>query len=193
MNICVYGASSNAIDKSYITATEELGRIMATRGHTLVYGGGSGGLMGAAARGMTEKNGDIIGISPELFKVDGELYDKCTEFIFTKTMSERKNLLIDMSDAFIVAPGGPGTYDELFETLASRQLGTHSKPIVLFNINGYYNLIDEVLKNTAKQGFMTEECLELVKVCDTADEMLDFIENYTPDGKTFSVLRKLGK
>jgi len=102
-------------------------------------------------------------------------------------------LLINMSDAFIVAPGGFGTYDELFETLATRQLGTHNKPTVLFNVNGYYNIMNELLKNTAEQGFMISECLDLVETFEDVDKLLDYLENYNPEGKEFSVLRKLGK
>lgn len=193
MNICLYGASSNLIDRAYIEATEKLGEAMAKKGHTLVYGGGSGGLMGAAARGMTREKGTIIGISPSFFKVDGELYDKCTEFIYTETMSERKKLLEDKADAFIVVPGGPGTFDELFETLALRQLGIHSKPIAIFNINGYYDYLDALLKNTAEQGFMMKECLELTPLFEDAEEMLSYLQNYDSELHKFSVLRKLDK
>lgn len=193
MKICLYGASSNSIDKSYIETVEKLGKAMAERGHTLVYGGGSGGLMGAVARGMTEGRGEIIGISPNFFKVDGELYDKCTEFIYTETMSERKKLLEDMSDAFIVAPGGPGTFDELFETLALRQLGIHHKPIALFNVNGYYNHLSLMLKTAADQKFMIKDCLELTPLFDSIDEMLSYLENYDGSNMEFSVLRKLDK
>ena len=193
MKICLYGASSNKINKTYIEAVEALGRAMAERGHTLIYGGGSGGLMGAAARGMTEKKGTIIGISPSFFKVDGELYDKCTEFIYTETMRERKQLLEDKSEAFIVVPGGPGTFDELFETLALRQLGVHTKPIAIFNVNGYYNYLDAMLKNTVNEGFMMEECLRLTPLFDDAEDLLSYLEEYDGSNDNFSVLRKLDK
>ncbi len=193
MKICLYGASSNSINQIYIEAVEALGKTMAQRGHTLIYGGGAGGLMGAAARGMTEENGTIIGISPSFFKVDGELYDKCTEFIYTETMRERKQLLEDKSEAFVVVPGGPGTFDELFETLALRQLGIHQKPIAVFNVNGYYNHLEAMLKNSAEQGFMMEECLNLVPLFDSADELLTYLETYNSDENEFSVLRKLNK
>lgn len=193
MKICLYGASSNAIDKSYIETIEKLGEKMSKKGHALVYGGGAGGLMGAAARGMTKQNGEIIGISPEFFKVDGELYDKCTEFIYTETMSERKKLLEDKSDAFIVVPGGPGTFDELFETLALRQLGIHTKPIAVFNVNGYYSYLEAMLKNAAEQGFMMTECLELVPFFEDEEKMLEYLEKYDSTSNEFSVLRKLDK
>ncbi|MGI6280206.1 MAG: TIGR00730 family Rossman fold protein [Acutalibacteraceae bacterium] len=193
MNICLYGASSNTIDKRYIEATEKLGEAIAEAGHCLVYGGGAGGLMGAAARGMTRKNGKIIGIAPDFFKVDGELYDKCSEFIFTKTMRERKQLLEDKSDAFIVVPGGPGTFDELFETLALRQLGIHTKPIAIFNVDGYYNPLFEMLKNAAEKGFMKKECLKLTPLLGTPNEILDYFKNYDESEFIFSVLRKIEK
>ena len=89
MNICVYGASSNDINKRYIGETEKLGLIMAQHGHNLVYGGGANGVMGAVARGVTAGAGKVIGVAPTFFNVDGILYDKCTELIPTKTMRER--------------------------------------------------------------------------------------------------------
>ena len=102
MNICIYGASSNIIDKTYILETELLGKEMAIRGHSLVYGGGGEGLMGAAARGFHENNGKIIGVAPSFFKVDGVLYEHCDEFIYTENMRQRKEIMENKSDAFVV-------------------------------------------------------------------------------------------
>ena len=192
MRLCLYGASSNLIDKKYIEATEKLGEEMAKRGHTLVFGGGANGLMGAAARGATKAGGEILGISPKFFDVDGVLYDKCTEFIYTETMRERKQLLEDMSEGFIVAPGGPGTFDELFETLALRQLGLHNKPIAVFNINGYYNPLGEMLKNAFDGNFMTKEILELAPLISDETELLKYLEDNIQGTGDFSVLKKLG-
>lgn len=192
MKLCLYGASSNLINKKYIEATEKLGEEMAKRGHTLVFGGGANGLMGAAARGATKAGGEILGISPKFFDVDGVLYDKCTEFIYTETMRERKQLLEDMSEGFIVAPGGPGTFDELFETLALRQLGLHNKPIAVFNINGYYNPLGEMLKNAFDGNFMTKEILELAPLISDEIELLKYLEDNIQGTGDFSVLKKLG-
>ena len=177
MKICLYGASSNNIDKTYIDATEKLGEEMAKRGHTLIYGGGAAGVMGAAARGAPKGGGKIVGISPRFFDVDGALYDKCTDFIYTETMRERKQLLVDMSDGFVVMPGGPGTFDELFETLALRQLGIHNKPIAIFNINGYYNPMAEMLKASYDGGFMTKEVLDLVPFFEDETALLKYLED----------------
>ncbi|MBQ6847755.1 MAG: TIGR00730 family Rossman fold protein [Clostridia bacterium] len=192
MKICLYGASSNNIDKIYIEATEKLGEELARRGHTLVFGGGAAGLMGAAARGCTKENGKIIGISPKFFDVDGVLYDKCTEFIYTETMRERKQLLEDMSDGFIVMPGGPGTFDELFETLALRQLGQHNKPIAIFNINGYYNPLGEMLKVAYTGGFMTKEVLDLAPLFSDETQLLRYLEDNREGTGDFSVLKTIG-
>ena len=191
MKLCLYGASSNLIDKKYIDATEKLGEEMAKRGHTLVFGGGANGLMGAAARGATKAGGEIIGISPKFFDVDGVLYDKCTEFIYTETMQERKHLLVTKSDGFIVMPGGPGTFDELFETLSLRQLGIHNKPIAVFNIDGYFDPLGQMLKNAFNGKFMTEEILELCPLFDIETELLKYLEENADGTGDFSVLKAL--
>ena len=127
MNICVYGASSDAIDPRFLAAGEALGREMARRGHGLIFGGGGHGLMGAVARGMTQGGGSITGIAPRFFNVDGVLYDGCTEFLYTETMRERKALMESKADAFVMTPGGIGTYEEFFEILTLRQLGQHHR------------------------------------------------------------------
>lgn len=180
MKICVYGASSSTIDKSFIDAGEALGRAIAERGHAVVYGGGAEGMMGAAARGAKEKNGEIVGIAPSFFKVDGSLFDGCTEFIYTDNMRQRKELLETRSDAFIVTPGGAGTYDEFFEIFTLRQLSRHTKAIAILNINGYFNPLIELLDNAIEKNFMTEANRELYFVSESIEETLDYIENYVP-------------
>ena len=176
MNICLYGASSSAIAKSYINPTEELGAKIAERGHTLIYGGGAAGLMGAAARGAYSQGGKIIGIVPSFLNVDGILFDNCDEMIFTETMRERKQLLEEKSDAFIVTPGGVGTFDEFFEILTLKQLGRHSKPIAVFNINGYFDNLIEQLKNAVRKQFMNPESFELCFFTDNADKLINYLE-----------------
>lgn len=180
MKICVYGASSDLIDKIYIESTTELGRKMAKRGHTLVFGGGDGGVMGATARGIEAENGNTIGITPGFFNVDGMIYENCDELLRTETMRERKKMLEEMSDAFIMAPGGIGTFDEFFEILTLKQLSRHTKAIAIFNVNGYFDALLAMMETGIKQEFIKEECRELYRVFDNADEMLDYLENYVP-------------
>lgn len=176
MNICMYGASSTDLDKIYYDAAEHLGRRIAARGHGLVFGGGAQGLMGATARGLAAGGGRITGIAPRFFDNPGILYKECSEFIFTDTMRERKELMENLSDAFIMAPGGIGTYEEFFEVLTLKQLGQLNKPIAVFNVNGYYELLLRLLEDTVSKGFMKASCLDIFGIFDDADEMLDYIE-----------------
>ena len=178
MRICVYGAASNEIDKSYIEAGESLGKEMGTRGHSLVFGGGATGLMGAVARGIEKENGEIIGVSPSFFNVDGILFDRCSEMIFTDTMRERKQIMEEKSDAFIITVGGIGTFEEFFEILTLRSLDRHKKPIAILNTNGYYDHLIQFLENGVKENFLKAENLELFFVSDSHTEVLDYIESY---------------
>lgn len=180
MKICIYGASSNTIDKSFINAGEQLGKTIAQNGHTVIFGGGASGLMGAVARGAYGENGEIIGISPSFFNVDGVLFNDCTEMIYTETMRERKQLLEQMSDAFIVTPGGIGTFDEFFEIYTLRQLGVHKKPIAIYNTNGYYDSMISMLNNAIEKSFMPSNNLELLFISGNPQEIIKYIENHTP-------------
>ena len=178
MKICIYGASSDDISKIHIEKIYELGQSLAQAGHSLVFGAGNHGLMGAAARGFADKGGEIIGVSPGFFNRDDILYPKCTELIITDTMRERKQIMEDKSDAFVVAPGGIGTFEEFFEILTLKQLERHNKPIAIFNIDGYYNPMLELINHAVKQGFMRKACMDIFKVADNAAELIDYIENY---------------
>ena len=178
MNICVYGASSALLKNIYYEKTEELGRAMGKRGHGLVFGGGATGMMGAAARGVAAENGYILGIAPRFFDQPGVLYEKCTEFIFTENMRERKKLLEEKSDATIVAPGGIGTYEEFFEILTLKSLHRLDRPIVLYNINGYYDGMKALLQHTADEKFMDASNMELCAFMDDPEQILAYIENY---------------
>lgn len=173
MNVCVYGASSTQIDISYIAATEALGEALAKAGHALVYGAGGAGLMGAVARGMTRGGGQVVGVVPSFLKVDGILYDHCDEIVFTDTMRERKQVMDERSDAFVVTPGGIGTYEEFFEMYTLKQLGRHQKPIVIFNIGGYYDRLLEMLHYTVEERFMQEASMSLITVATTPEEVLE--------------------
>ncbi len=176
MNVCIYGASSSQIAADYITATEELGRCLAEAGHSLVYGGGGAGLMGAAARGMTAGGGHIVGVVPHFLRVDGILYEHCDEMVYTETMRQRKQVMDERADAFIVTPGGIGTYEEFFEMYTLKQLGQHAKPIVIYNIGGYYDHLLEMLHFTVAEGFMRELSLSLFTVATTPEEALAQLE-----------------
>ena len=180
MKICVYGASSNTINKSFKDASEILGKEIAKRGHTLVFGAGAEGVMGASARGAASENGEIIGIAPGFFNVDGMIFEGCTQLIRPETMRERKKMLEEMSDAFIMGPGGIGTFDEFFEILTLKQLSRHTQAIVIYNVNNYFGDLLNLMKRAIEDEFVKEECLDLYKVFDDAGELLDYLEAYKP-------------
>jgi uncharacterized protein (TIGR00730 family) len=175
MNICIYGSAHDEIDKSFLDAGERLGKQLALAGHTLIFGGGACGMMGAIARGMRECGGRIIGISPEFFNVDGVLFDDCTEMIYTADMRSRKEKLEDMADAIIVTPGGIGTMDEFFETMSLKQLKIMNKPLVIFNINGFYDNLIALLENSKNKYFIAPDDLDLYFVSDSISKILDYL------------------
>lgn len=185
MNICVFGASSSIIDAAFIDEVHILGKELARRGHGLVYGAGASGLMGAAARGAYEMGGEIVGVVPDFFidedmGVDGKIFQHCTELITTETMRERKAVMEDRADAFIVAPGGIGTFEEFFEVFTLKQLGRHNKAIVILNINGYYDAMLKMLEVATEHRFVRAACSRLFDVFDNIGETLEYIENYNP-------------
>ncbi len=182
MNICVYGAASDTIDRKYIKAGEDFGYEMASRGHNLIFGGGGGGLMGAVARGVRRQNTvKITGIVPDFFTddgkhVDGFLFDTIDEYIETDTMRERKKLLDGLCDAFVITPGGIGTYDELFEMLTLKNLGQHKKPMAVLNTAGYYDSLLAVIDDGIEKNFINPKVKDLLFVSEDIGEILDFIE-----------------
>lgn len=178
MNICVYGAASPTIDKSFLDFGEELGLRMAQRGHNLVFGGGGAGMMGAVARGVYKGGTHILGVIPSFFNVDGVLFEHCDEQIFTETMRIRKKTLEDRSDAFIVTPGGVGTYDELFEILTLRSLGRHDKPIVILNLNGYYDKLLDMINYGVEEEFIKEKVMsKWLYVSTDVEDTLNYLES----------------
>ena len=186
MNICLYGASSPALDCVYFDAAEEFGRLLAQHGHTLVYGGGAQGVMGAASRGAADAGGKIIGIAPSFLNVDGILFDRCTEFILTDTMAERKAAMIAHADAFVMAPGGFGTLEEFFEVLTLKQLGRHGKAIIVYNQDGFFNSLFQMMDECVEKGFMNHVTNEIYQVMTDTDEILSYLDGYTPEvGKVF--------
>lgn len=181
MTICIFGASSTTLDPKYISAVEKLGEKLAARGHSLMFGGGANGLMGAAARGFKAGNGKVIGAAPRFFDVDGILCKDCDEFVYTETMRDRKEYMEDHSDAFIVAPGGIGTYEEFFEVLTLKQLARHAKPIVLFNVDGFFDKLVDLFRIDTENGFIREQTMSLFGVSADPDGVVEFIENDKTD------------
>lgn len=178
MVICVFGSSSERIDKEYLDTAENLAKSIVKKGHGVVFGAGKYGVMGATARGVSAENGTLIGVSPKFFKEMDVLYDKCTELIFTDTMRERKGIMEDRSDAFIICAGGMGTFEEFFEVLTLKQLEQHTKPIIIYNVKGYYDSMIDMLKFAVKENFMSDDCNKLYTVATTEEEVFEQLESY---------------
>ena len=178
MKICVFAASSRTIDCSYVDEAFALGAELAGRGHSIVFGGGTSGLMGAVARGAFSAGGGIIGVAPRFFDEPGILYEHCTEMLFTETMSERKKLMEDMSDAFITLPGGIGTSEEFFEALTLKQLGRHAKAMAVLNTRGYYDAMDAMLRRAVAERFLSEDGYALYETFTDIPKLVDYIESY---------------
>ena len=191
MKICIFGAASAHIDQTYITAVERLGEKLARRGHSLVFGCGGTGLMGAAARGFKRGGGYIHGVVPRFFvdeKVES-LYSECDKMTLTDTMAERKGIMEDDADAFIVVPGGIGTFEELFEILTLKQLARHTKAIVIYNVAGYYDDLEKFMRTVTERKFITVDCSKLYSVFSAEEELVGYLENYVPVKLSLSKLK----
>ncbi|MEE3492836.1 TIGR00730 family Rossman fold protein [Ruminococcus sp.] len=191
MNICVYGASSKTIDAQFTDAGHALGVLIAQHGYGLVFGGGDNGMMGAVACGAHDGGGRVTGIAPRFFNVDGILYPHCDELIYTDTMRERKQKMEDLSGAFIVTPGGIGTFEEFFEILTLKQLNQTKKPLVILSTAGYYDSMFAMMRHTADTNFMSEKTFDLIKIVDTPEQAIEYIEHYVEREVDVEELRQL--
>lgn len=181
MNVCVYCSSSNHIDSIYPGVAETMGRLLAERRHTLVYGGGNVGLMGIMARTLHEQGGHVVGVIPEKLKAkEGVAYDVADELIVTGTMRERKKIMYTRGDAFVVLPGGYGTLEEFMEVLTLKQLSYHQRPIVLVNTEGFFDPLLGFFDQLHKAHFARTPAEALMHVAADAAEALDYIEQHAP-------------
>ena len=179
--ICVFGSVSNKIDDEYLQKGFEFGELLAKKEYGLIYSGMEEGISGAVAKGVSNiNNKPIIGIMPEFFREKRKdiIFDGCTEKIFTKTLSERKDKMIEKSDVIIAMPGGVGTFDELFDAICAKSLGLMDKPIIIYNINNYYNNLIEMLNYSVETNFGNENYKNLYKVFDDPNKIFDYIESY---------------
>lgn len=174
MNVCLYGSGSRKIDKIYTDNAYELGCQLAKNGHTLVFGGGDTGMMDACSKGVYDNNGKSIGIAPEWIGNFEPLCEKCSEFIHVDTMDERKNKFLEKSDAFIITPGGIGTMDEFFEIITLKKLKQHNKEIIIFNIDGFFNKMLEMIDEMSEKGFLYKQ-EELYKIANDINAVMNHL------------------
>jgi uncharacterized protein (TIGR00730 family) len=172
-NIAVFCASSDGVHPVYRKTAEELGRALAERNIGLVYGGAKVGLMQAVAQASLESSGRVIGVIPECL-VDYEIaHHGITELHITDTMHSRKALMSTHADAYIALPGGFGTFEELFEVLTWQTLKLHAKPVLLLNINGFYDKLLDFLDHCVEHGMLKEKNRGVLLVADSVDDALN--------------------
>ena len=181
MKICVFGASSDELDSAFFELGEALGRAMAARGHTLVFGGGAHGLMGAAARGAAANGGRIVGVAPWFFDAPGILYENCTELVRMDTMAERKTIMRERSDAFIALPGGIGTMEEVLEVITLRTLGQTDKSVALLDCEGYWLPMVEALRHSVETGFAKAGLMDAFACFTDPEACLRYLEEARHD------------
>lgn len=179
-NICVFCGSSVGTDKRYAEAAARLGDVLADNKCTLIYGGGSVGLMNVIANRMLERGCEVIGVMPD-FLLDHEIgHPTITKMIPTKTMAERKDILMRESDAFIAMPGGFGTLDEFSEVVVADQLRLIEKPIALYNTLGYYDDLVLWIDRGVRDGFIRGDHYKNVIVTDDPKELFTKMRDYNP-------------
>lgn len=176
ISICVYCSSSNHVDAAYFTTARDLGERLGRRGDTLIWGGGTTGLMGELARAAAGHGSKLVGVIPQALREIELAYEGAEELIVTQTMRERKQAMDDRADAFIVLPGGLGTLEELTEVLVARLLHFHDRPIVLVNDGGFYDPLIALLDHYVVGRFARREHVDLVRVVSTPAEALATID-----------------
>ncbi len=175
-NISVFCSSSNTVDAVYFEAAEELGKLIAQRGHTLLFGGAKVGLMGRVAQTARQNGGKIIGVLPKGLMEMGGVFEECDELIITQDLREQKAVMAARSDAFVGLPGGFGTLEEMMERLTLKQLGFHNKAIVFINTKQVYQPLFDFFEHLYRENFADSSCRELYYIAPDSLNAIDWLE-----------------
>ena len=183
MRVAVYCGANEGNKACYREAAVSLGQWIGQEGHVLVYGGGKVGLMGVVADTVLgQPDGQAVGVIPQ-FLVDHEVgHEGLTKLIIVETMRERKQKMIDLADAFIAFPGGPGTLEEISEVISWARLGKLKQPCIFYNVNGFYDTLAAQFDRMVEDGFLTETHRKQICISDSLAEIQNFIANYKPAG-----------
>lgn len=176
MRVAVYCGSALGRSSVYAEKARELGNALAREGYGIVYGGSNVGLMGKLADAVLEADGEVIGVMPTHLQEREIAHTSLTEIHFVESMHVRKAKMVDLADAFIALPGGAGTLDEYFEVFTWAQIGLHTKPAILFNVNGFYDSIALHFEKMLEEGFVRDHQRELIKVAINVDEVIAFLK-----------------
>lgn len=178
--ICVYAGSADGLAEGFMAGAFHLGQVLAQTGIRLVYGAGKTGLMGAVADGVLQNGGEVMGVIPESLNQPQLLHAGLTSLEVVPTIHARKARMSALASAFIALPGGYGTYEELFETLAWAQIGLHRKPVGLLNLCNYYAPILELIRYTCESGFIYPEHRQLILSAEQPESLLEQFAAYAP-------------
>ncbi|MEO9826737.1 MAG: TIGR00730 family Rossman fold protein [Paracoccaceae bacterium] len=173
-SICVYCGARDGNSPAYLQAAHDLGALIGARGWRLVFGAGDHGIMGAVADAARQKGAETLGVIPTHL-IGTEMNVRRSDQIITETMHERKKVMLMNADAVAVLPGGAGSLDEFFEVLTWAQLGLHDKPIVLVNVEGYWDPLIALIENVVDQGFADNSLRGLFQVARTVDDVGDLL------------------
>jgi hypothetical protein len=178
MRVCIFGSSSDRTNPAYKKEAEKTGRLLAERGHEVIFGGGRHGCMGACSKGVMENGGSITGVIHEMWVVDGEDDHRMSKRIVVggDSLADRKRGLLENAEALFVLPGGPGTWDELWEVITERQIGFSRMPIVLLNVDGFYDGSIDQLQVAYEQGITYLPPEDLLHVETEVEAALDWLE-----------------
>tara|TARA_Y100000766_G_C18841447_1_gene573325 strand:+ start:670 stop:1251 length:582 start_codon:yes stop_codon:yes gene_type:complete len=177
-SICVFAGSAQGTKASYSKSALDLGQEIAKRSYTMVYGGGSKGLMGVVADAVLEGGSSVTGVITEKLHDVEVGHKNLTSLEVVSSMHERKSRMAELSDAIISLPGGVGTWEEFFEALAWNQLGIYSKPIVLYNVDDYYSKLFEFTQFSVQEGFLPQTTHEELFISKSLEEIFEFIESF---------------
>jgi uncharacterized protein (TIGR00730 family) len=175
-NLCVFCGARDSIDEKFTNLATKCGEMLAERGINLIYGGGNSGMMGAVSHATHINNGHITGIYPKLIHLIEPLSKELDNQLLVDSMFQRKELMIQKSDAFLILPGGFGTLDEFFEVLTLRVLGDNDKPIIICNFDGFWDSLLKVIEEIINKGFARENAEECYTVVKTLDEVFAILE-----------------
>jgi len=180
--VAVYCGSSNDVDPHWFALARGVGEHLAQADIEIVYGGGNVGLMGAVANGAMESGGRVRGVIPSRLLGREVEHPNLTELMVVPSMSERKNIMLHLADAFIALPGGFGTFEEIFEVATLTILGYHDKPVGLLNAHGYYDGLLAFLAHASNSGFIRKSQLGVMQSADTFPALLDALRATPPGG-----------
>lgn len=178
-SVCVFCGSANEADPAYLASAARLGRALAQAGLTLIYGGGGVGLMGACARGAQEAGGRVVGIIPE-FLIAPERALETVEHVIVANMHDRKMLMFERSDAFVVLPGGIGTLEEAVEVLSWRRLGLHAKPVVFHGHQGFWQPLFGLFQHTVNAGLTPPDFMEAWVSVERIEDVVPVLRRVAP-------------